>query len=358
MFFRHYENNPRVKIKTLNKDIPYCRIYGVITVSWIEFSEKKFEIDYVPNGKNSIQFSMKNVSKYVLQVTVVTSKLSPAFSLDVSTYDNQSIINESHIKFELYQQTEARFTLKFHPAMNGRFISTAILFLDKHMTIPYHNLTFVGRREVPTMAPSTYRILFPPCPVGTSLTRCFTITMGFAADLDQFACFSQDESNLNVKFIDCEIVTKGDELNTILLVEVSIRCDMSYSRHVVLNVNHECGSDCEIEVVFLFTQCILTLHTHCFVKPENNPYPYYPLSSHTELHDYLSTCTQFLEKWMFLQGFRRDLYPVIPDTFHAISTFLSTQFSMAVKSKSINVTILNFMKRIAGPMMKHFHKAK
>lgn len=331
---------------------------GVITVPWIQFSLDKFEIEYVPNGSNKIEFTMTNISKYYLYGTVVTSKLAPMFTLDLlSTENNAYTVNENNIKFELGREAVIGFTLKFHPKMHGRYVSTAILFLDKQMLIPYYNLTFIGKRLNPVMTPSTYRVLFPPCYVGTSIARTITVQMGFVAELDQFSCYSKDESSLYVTFLGCEIFNPdNEELYTQLSTEIRVSCEKTYARHIILTINHECGSGCEIEITFCFTHCILTLHTQFFVQPEDNPYPYYPLSTQTDLYDYMEICTQFLEKWMFQQGFRRDLYPEIPNTFHAISTFLSSQ--TGTKTKCINVTYLNFMRRIAGPMIKHIRKAK
>lgn len=327
----------------------------MITVPWISFSVDKFEIEYAPLGCNKIDFKMTNVSKYYLHVTILTAKLSPFFSLDLRTKENQSIINESNIKFELDRGKEAELSLKFHPKSHGRFVSTALLFLDKHMTIPYFNLTFIGKRQTPTMTPSTHRIIFPPCYVGTEIVRTIVIKTGVETDMDSFSCMSKEEPNLTVKFVGVEILQEQNEIYTLLTVQLKASCQNTYARNLTVNFNHESGAGCDVEINFCFTYCTLTLHTNFLVKPEENPYPYFPLSSQEDLYTYLETCTHFLEKWMFQQGFRRDLYPVIPHTFHAISVALSSQ-SSGTKSKGINVSYLNFIRRIAGPLMKHIRK--
>lgn len=327
----------------------------MITVPWISFSVDTFEIEYVPNGSNQIDFTMTNVSKYYLHITILTAKLSPFFSLDLRTEENQSIINETNIKFELDRGKEAELSLTFHPKGHGRFVSTALLFLDKQMTIPYFNLTFYGKRQTPTMTPSTYRIIFPPCYVGTEIVRIITIKIGVETDLDSFSCMSKEEPNLTVQFIGVELLQEHDEVHTLLTVEVKASCQTTYACNLMVSFNHESGSGCDVEINFLFTYCALTLHTNSLVKPEDSPYPYFPLNSQEELYEYLEQCKHFLEKWMFQQGFRRDLYPVIPDTFHAISLALSSQ-SGGTKSKGINVSYLNFIRRIAGPLMKHIRK--
>lgn len=329
---------------------------GVVTVPWIEFSVEKFEIDYTPHCANTMEFTMTNISKYYLYITILTSKLAPSFTLDLRTEENQSIINETNIKFELDRQKEASFTLKFHPKGHGKFVSTALLYLDKHMTIPYYNLTFIGKRQTPDLIPSTYRVIFPPTHVGEKLTRVITLKLEDYSNKKSFSCMSREEENLSVEFVDCENIQEGDQEFTIISVQLEVSSRVTYSRNITLTFNHECGSGCNVEVSFCFTYCPLTLHTSYFVKlTDNNPYPYFPLATDTELHDYLENCSRFLEKWMFQQGFRRDLYPVIPDTFHAISSALTSQPG-GTKSKGINVSYLNFVRRIAGPLMKHIKK--
>lgn len=328
---------------------------GVITVPWIQFSIDKFEIDFIPHSSNTIEFTMTNVSKYYLFVTILTSKLAPSFTLDLRTEENQSIINESNIKFELDRLKEASFSLKFHPKGHGKFVSTALLYLDKHMTIPYYNLTFVGKRQTPALTPSTYRIFFPPCPVGEKITRIITLKLEDKSDKHSFSCISREETNISVQFLSFEVFHDEEPVYTIITVEIEVCCQITYARNLILTFNHDGGSGCDVEVSFCFTYCPLTLHTSYFVKPTENPYPYFPLSTQIELYEYLEECSKFLEKWMFQQGFRRDLYPVIPDTFHSISSALSSQTG-GTKTKGINVSYLNFVRRIAGPLMKHIRK--
>ncbi|XP_047042385.1 uncharacterized protein LOC124646308 [Helicoverpa zea] len=356
-FEKCYENNVKVKLKTVNKDISYCRITGVITVPWIAFSVEKFELDFVQHGRNAINFEMINISKYSLFVTIITSKLAPSFSLELLSdpEENGSLtVTENNIKFELEQEQQAEFCLTFHPKGHGKFVTTAVLYLDKHMTIPYYNLTFVGRRETPLMTPSEYRIIFPPCYVGTEITRIITIDMEEESDLDSFNCYFKEDASLIVELVDVQIIEKNEMLHTIVTVELKVCTQAPYIGNVIVHFNHDCGSVCDVEVHFCVTYCLITLHANHLVEPEDNPYPYFPLRSQVNLYDYLTQCSKFLEKWMFQQGFRRDLYPVIPDTFHALSSTLSTQ--SGTKTKGINVSYLNFVRRIAGPLMKHVRK--
>ncbi|XP_047544580.1 uncharacterized protein LOC125076895 [Vanessa atalanta] len=353
---KSYENNPKIKIKSTNKDICYCRITGVITVPWITFSVDKFEMIYIQNIENTMDFAMTNISKYCLPITIVTSKLSPIFTLDIhSTEDSQIVINENNMKFELNIGKSANFTLKFQPKGHGRFVSTALLYLDKLMTIPYYNLTFIGKRQIPDMYPDTYKIIFPPCSIGTELRKMLTLKMDGQSTKELFSCSSKEEPNLTVEFIDSKIELENETYYTYVSVKVSVSCQTTYVQNITLNFQHTNGSCCEVEVCFCFTYCPLTLHSQFLVKTEESSYPYFPLKTQFELYNYMEVCCSFLEKWMFQQGFRRDLYPIIPDTFHAISASISTQ-SGGAKSKGINVSYLNFVRRIAGPLMKHIRK--
>ena len=343
----------------MNKDISFCRIAGVITVSWIDFSVDKFELDFVPDGPNTIEFQMTNVSKYYLYVTILISKLSPHFSLELvpGEHINETVaVTETNIKFELDRAMNAQFCLTFHPKGHGKFITTAIMFLDKQMTTPYSNLTFIGKRESPLMTPSTYRIIFPPCSVGTEISRIITIDLETVAELNEFDCVMKEQFVLAIEYVGLEIVEKDEAFHTILTVKLSILTTAPSTGVLMLNFNHDSESTCDVEVCFCVTYCLITLHANHLVDPEDNPYPYYPLTDQTDLHKYMEQCSMFLEKWMFQQGFRRDLYPVIPDTFHALSSALSTQ--SGAKSKGINVTYMNFVRRIAGPLMKHIRKVE
>lgn len=352
--FRSFENNPKIKTKSTNKDICYCRITGVITVPWIIFSTDKFELDYT---QNTMDFAMTNISKYCLHVTILIAKLIQVFTLDLNMSDNLAIVNENHIKFELNVGETANFTLKFNPKSHGRFVSTALLYLDKLMTIPYYNLTFVGKKQIPDMSPNTYKIIFPPSSIGTQIHRMLTLKMDGQTTKDSFSCFSKEEPNLIVEILDSKIELENDNYYTYVAVKISVSCQVTYVQSITLNFQHTNGACCEVEVCFCFTHCPLTLHTQFFVKDEYNPYPYFPLRIQNDFYNYMETCCTFLEKWMFQQGFRRDLYPTIPDTFHAISAAISSQ-SGSAKSKGINVSYLNFVRRIAGPLMKHVRKVK
>ncbi|XP_022820920.1 uncharacterized protein LOC111352582 [Spodoptera litura] len=353
-FEHHYQHNPKLKLRTVNKDICYCRIAGVITLPWVEFSTQKFEIDYVPQGANAMDFSITNISKHLLNGTVITSKLAPIFTLHVIEQEDESVETEHCIKFILNPQKTIQFTLNFHPKAHGKFITTALLYLDKHMTIPYYNLTFTGKRENPIMIPSTYRIIFPPCHVGSEIYQIITINLAAESDLDAFRSSLDDETNLKITFIDHNIDEDNEEIHTTVTVKLEIKTETPYLGNFIVNFYHDSGSSCEVEINFCVTYCIITLHADDLVKPEDNPYPYYPLSDQTNLYDYLEKCSIFLEKWMFQQGFRRDLYPTIPDTFHALASAMIIQ--PATKTKGINSSYLNFVKRIAGPLMKHVRK--
>lgn len=338
----------------INKDISYCRLLGVITLPWVQFSSDDFKIDYTPNGKNTIEFTMKNVSRYYLYVTILIAKLSPYFSIKLLSEEEEVISNDHCIKFDFDQQKEAEFSVKFHPKGYGRFVSTAILFLDKHMTVAYSNLTFIGRRLTPTMTPSIPRIIIPPCCVGTVAVRTFTVKIDTLTDIDSFSCISKEEQNLTVKFVTCEQGKNENDIYTLVTIDIKVTCLVSYARTLTLIINHDSGSGCEIEINFCFTYCPLTLHTNFLIGETDNPYPLFPLSSQHDLYEYLETSKTFLEKWLFQQGFRRDLYPEIPETFHAISLSLSSHGGGM--KKGLNVSFLNYMRRIAGPLMKHVRK--
>lgn len=356
IFRRQYQNNIKVKLKSINKDITYFRMTGVITVPWLLFSEEKFEIQYEPNGSNCIDFTMANISKYNLFVTVLTSKLTPNFSLVCLNNDElQSTFNETLIKFELGLNMTASFRALFHPKTRGRFIAVALLYLDRSCTLPYHNLTFDGKRQIPALVASTYQIIFPPSPLKVEMSQTVTLKMEGLMDIDSFTCSSKEERNLNVSFVEIETREVNETIYTIVTVLIKVNCATNYSRQITLDFHHECGSLTHVDVSFCYTFCLLTLHIQPYVSQEENPYPFYPLSEQHELFEYMERCTDFLEKWMFLQGFRRDLYPKIPDTFYAISSSVSAR---SMKGKGINVSFLNFFRRIAGPLTKYLHKIR
>lgn len=329
---------------------------GVITVPWILLSEEKFEIQYEPNGSNCIDFTMANISRYNLYVTISTSKLPPNFSLICLNNDDlQSTFNETLIKFELGQNMIASFRALFHPKAHGRFMAVALLYLDRGCTMPYHNLTFDGKRQIPPLEASMYQIIFPPCPLNVEMSQTVTLKMEGHSEIDSFTCSSKEDSHLSASFVDIETQDVNDKIYTIVTVLITVHSTTKYSSHVTLGFHHECGSLAQVDVSFCYTVCLLTLHVQPYVSQEENPYPFYPLSEQQELYEYMERCTDFLEKWMFLQGFRRDLYPKIPDTFYAISSAISVH---SAKSKGINVSFLNFFRRIAGPLTKYLHKIR
>lgn len=329
---------------------------GVITVPWLLLSEEKFEIQYEPNGSNCIDFTMANISRYNLFVTISTSKLPPNFSLlCLNNEDLESTFNESLIKFELGQNMTASFRALFHPKTNGRFIAVALLYLDRSCTLPYHNLTFDGKRQIPTLEVNTYQIIFPPSHLNVEMTKIVTLKMEGHSEIDSFTCSAKEEPNLIVSFVEIETQEANETIYTIVTVLIKVCCATKYSRHITLGFHHECGSLTHVDVSFCYTFCLLTLHVQPYVSQEDNPYPFYPLSEQQELFEYMERCTDFLEKWMFLQGFRRDLYPKIPDTFYAISSAVSAR---STKGKGINVSFLNFFRRIAGPLTKYLHKIR
>ncbi|XP_049867224.1 cilia and flagella-associated protein 47-like isoform X2 [Pectinophora gossypiella] len=350
---KQYESNLKTKVKSLNKDISFCHITGVITVPWIEFSVEKFEIEFDPTGDNSIEFTMTNVSRYYLHVCILTSKLSPNFTLDLTTEGNESIINDTNMKFELDRTREASFRVTFHPRYEGKFIAVAPLYLDKALAIQYSNLTFIGKRQNPIMKTNIDRIIFPPTYVGSELSRYLTLRLEEQFnDLEGFHCSSKEEPNVHVDFVGHENIPYNDEIHTLAEVKITICCETTYSRNLKLIFHHECGATCDVIINFCFTYCPLTLHAHSLVVPEENPYPYFPESTQKDFCTYLESCTRFVERWMFQQGFRRDLYPRIPDTFHAIATSMVS----SLKVKGMNISFLHFFKRISGPLMKHIHK--
>lgn len=353
---RQYQNNIKVKLKSINKDITYFRISGVITVPWFLLSEENFEIKYEPNGSNCIDFTMENISIYRLLVTISTTKLSPNFSLVLlNSTDLGSTFNETQIKFELGQKMSASFRALFHPKAHGRFLAVALLYLDRCPTVPFHNLTFIGKRQIPALTASKSQVIFPPCPLNVEVSQTMTLKMEGLTVVDGFTCSAKDEPRLNVSFHGTETQEINDMIYTIVTVVLTVKSASKYSRHLTLGFHHECGSFVNIEVNFCYTFCPITLHTMPYVSPEENPYPFYPLSEQPKLYEYMERCTDFLEKWMFLQGFRRDLYPKIPDSFYAIASAISPH---STKGKGINVSFLNFFRRIAGPLTKYLHKIR
>lgn len=299
---------------------------------------------------------MENISRYHLFVTISTTKLSPNFSLVcLNCNDLGSTFNETQIKFELGQTMSASFRALFHPKSHGRFMAVALLYLDKGCTMPYHNLTFIGKRQIPALVASKSQIIFPPCPLKVEMSQSVTLKMEGLRDVDGFTCSAKDEPHLNVSFVGTETQEVNDMVYTILTVVLTVKSASKYSRHLTLSFHHECGSFTDIEVTICYTFCLLTLHVLPYVSQEENPYPYYPSSEQHKLYDYMERCIDFLEKWMFLQGFRRDLYPKIPDTFYAIASAVSPH---STKGKGINVSFLNFFRRIAGPLTKYLHKIR
>lgn len=344
-----------MRLKSINKDITHFRIAGVITVPWILLSKEKFEIQYEPNGNNCIDFTMTNISRYILFVTISTSKLLPNFSLIcLNCNELEATFSETIIKFELGRNVTASFRALFHPKTHGRFVAVALLYLDRACSLPYYNLTFDGRRLLPTLTTSKYQIIFPPSLLNTEMSQSVTLKMEGRSEIDSFNCSAKEEPNISVSFIEIETQEVSDTIYTIVTVLIKVNCTLKYSRHITLGFHHECGSYAQIDVIFCYTHCLLTLHMQPYVSQEENPYPFYPLSEQQELYEYMETCINFVEKWMFMQGFRRDLHPNIPDTFYAISTASAN----STKSKGINVSFLNFFRRIAGPFTKYLHKVR
>lgn len=345
-----------MRLKSINRDITYFRIEGVITVPWILLSKDKFEIQYEPNGSNCIDFTMKNISRYFLFVTISTSKLLPNFSLVCLDSENlQSTFSETLIKFELERNMTASFRVLFHPKAHGRFVAVALLYLDRACTLPYYNLTFDGRRLTPALVTNMNQIIFPPSALNMEMSRTIILKLEGRSEIDRFTCSAKDEPRLSVSFDEIKTQEVNEKIYTIVTVSVKVRSTSTYSRHITLGFHHECGSFAQVDVIFCYTNCLLTLHMEPYVSEEENPYPFYPVSEQQELYEYMERCIEFLEKWMFMQGFRRDLHPKIPDTFYAISSAVCAH---SVKSKGINVSFLNFFRRIAGPLTKYLHKVR
>ncbi|KAL4708064.1 hypothetical protein ACJJTC_009843 [Scirpophaga incertulas] len=352
-----YENNPKVKLLNMNKDIPYCRVVGVITVPWIQISVEKYEIDFKPDSNNDIEFSIGNVSKYYLFVTIIITSLTPNFTLTMCTAEIHSIVTESNIKFELDLHQEIKFILKFHPKETGEIVTTALLYLDKNLSTPYYNLTFVGKNHTPVLSANTHRIIFPPCIVGHQMFRILKLQYEDKSNEKSFSYTMEEIPGLFVQFTEFKHLQHGGNYRTVVEVELKVCCQEVYSSNSILTFHHESGSYCDVDVSFCSTYCPLTLHTSTVISYIANPYPFYPRPDQLELFNYMEKSTNFIEKWLYYQGFRRDLYPIIPDTFHLLSTAITSPPS-TTKSKGINVSYLNFIKRISGPLMKHIRKLK
>ncbi|CAK1603077.1 unnamed protein product [Parnassius mnemosyne] len=349
-----YANNSKVKIKPVCKEISFCHLMGVITLPWLTFSPENFQIVYDHNSTNSIDFTMRNVSKYNLHITILTSKLIPNFSLHLLSKENIKNTCDNQIKFELISLKEAQFCLKFHPKDHGKFITTALLYLDVNMTTPYYNLTFIGVNEIPTIKPSTFQIIMPPAYVGEKVSKIITLNINSQLDLCLISFISSEPNVVTVKFLDYNIHNEMENKTTSIQAEITVCSHVKYISTTVVTFKHKSGSSCDIKVKYCFSCCPLTLHTASYVKLEDNPYPFYPISIQVGFYNYMETCLKFLEKWLFYQGFRKDLYPKIPETFHTVSD--STPSQNKTKSKGINVSYLNFIKKLAGPMIKHAHK--
>lgn len=353
IYFRHYENNTKVKIKHINKDICYCRIIGVITLQWIHFSQETFEFTYNPKVDNIIEFSMTNISKYDLPVTIIISKLSPNFKLTLIN-EEFSVVTETSLKIDFFKKSKVTFKLKFTPKTTGRFTSVAILYLDKNLSIPYYNLTFIGKRETPIMKSNITRIVFPPSRVDTKLSRFVDVTFNDIATLEKFSHDLSDE-NITVtfeSFVTMEITTG---IQTIITIKICLFSKEPHIGKTTLRIIHESGTSCEILLCYCFTKCPITLHRNIFVDFNEDPYPYYPNKEQKHLYDYMNQCTDFLEKWMFQQGFRKEFYPMIPESLNILSSAMQSQQSGG-KAKGINVSYFNFIRRIAGPLMKYIRK--
>ncbi|XP_068620829.1 uncharacterized protein [Battus philenor] len=350
-----YENNTKVKIKSNYKEISFCRLNGVISLPQLQFSVENFEINYDENNDNCIEFTMKNVSKLKRTVTILISKLSPNFSLNLLSEENLLITSENYLKFELNSHEEVEFRLKFHPKSRGRFVSTALLHLDANMTIPYYNLTFIGVNEKPVIVPSTFRIIFPSAYVGETMSSNMTLKIDKETDAESVSFVASKDDSVAVELLDYIILEDNvTKKNTLINVKITITSETPVVASSVVTFRHASGSSCDLEVKFCFTYCPLTLHANSFTQFEDNPYPYYPLPTQIDFHSYMEKSSKFLEKWMFYQGFRKELYPKIPETLNAVSISLASQ--VKEKSKGINVSFLNFMRRIAGPLMKHVRK--
>ncbi|XP_045536041.1 uncharacterized protein LOC106719788 [Papilio machaon] len=351
-----YENNPKVKIKSINKEISFCRINGVISLPQLEFSVDNFEIFYKMNANNSIEFTMKNVSKQTLHITILISKIAPNFSLNLTSEENLLMTSENYLKFELITLKAANFCLKFHPKGPGRFVSVALLYLGTNTT-PYYNLTFVGVNEMPTLIPSKSRITFPATYVGKTLFNIITFTLDIETDLSSFSFASNKQMFVTVELLDYEILENDTTKKyTSIRAKISVYSEKPIVATSTVTFRHSSGSSCDIEIKFCFTYCPLTLHVETMVHYEDNPYPYYPEEIQIDLYNYMEKSSQFLERWMFYQGFRKELYPKIPETLNALSIAMTSQAKE--KSKGINVSYLNFIKRIAGPLLKHIHKVE
>lgn len=323
---------------------------GVITLPWLEFSQETFEF-VCSNANNKIEFTITNISKYHLPVTIITSKLAPYFTLELTS--DIEAIRENNIKFELTRGSTVEFCLKFIAKGYGRFVSVAVMYLDKFLAIPYSNLTFIGKCEYPTLIPSVYKLIFPPCKLSVELVQVIQMKLNILASLDTFKYESTD-GNLKVTFLDLELIENDDGKETIVTAEINIISEHPCVVNSTLKFYHDLGAACEIDLCYCYTRCGLTLHTNEYIPLYEHPYPYYPTTEQSDLYDYMNICVEFLERWLFLQGFRRELFPIIPTTFHVISSSLTSV--QGGKPKGINVTYLNFIRRVAGPLMKHISK--
>ncbi|KAJ8729394.1 hypothetical protein PYW08_000975 [Mythimna loreyi] len=117
---QYYENNPKVKIRPVNKDISYCRITGVITVAWIDFSVEKFEFDFVI-GALSSQGGTKAKGINVSYLNFVRRIAGPLMK---------------HIrKVSVNENTEPVIPVHFEEAPKSRFFLSRLNVIDKEISL-------------------------------------------------------------------------------------------------------------------------------------------------------------------------------------------------------------------------------
>lgn len=324
----------------------------MITVPWLKFSLDSFDIVYTAGGDNMIEFTITNISRRSLYIIISTAKLGPTFTLYVIKGDEEQIGSVHHIAFELDVKEEVFCTLKFHPKGRGFFTVTAPIFVDNCMGTPYSNLTFTGTRRIPSMSANTHRVVFPPCVLGMEIEHHITLKLEGQADKSSFFCESREEKHLCVKFMDARVKAEDDEIFTKLDVHINICCKTPYSRVLLLNFCNENGATCEVEIGFCYVQCPLTLHVNNVFDYNDNTYPFYP-TKNDKVYNYMERTLEFLEKWMFIQGYRRDFFPQIPESFYA----LSQKCGIGLKPKSATGNFANFVKRLAGPLIKYSRRA-
>ncbi|GBP48202.1 hypothetical protein EVAR_27589_1 [Eumeta japonica] len=266
---------------------------------------------------------MVNVWKELLPVTIITSNLGPFFRLNLLTESLEPLVDDDEIKFDLKPSVEAMFRLTLRP--NNDKISTC------------------------SLASNTYRIIFPPALLNSKLSHTINLSIDEEVSMNGIFTHCKDENCITINFLEENFDKKL--CKTTFTVEIEVCSEKKGSNHSIITFHHCEYTNCEIEVDYCFTSCPLTLHANPLIDPNDNPYPYFPTEENDEFFNYMTATLTFLEKWMFEEGFKKELYPTFPCTFYATASVLKDQ-NKGSKKKRNAVSYINFISRLAGPLFE------